>query len=686
MGLVVHSAVTSAVETVPARQAGGQTATSEPSLFRPEGWHLTADGKLGAASDALASARRVNSNEAEQTKAGEQFRRLIDPIINPERYPDLHSRFKRKGDLLEHIARENGLHPRTLRRKLKRWEAEAINGLTRKIREDKGESRALNNAGREFIIGAVLPKPGSYGELSTKDIFRLYEEERRWRADQVGKLLCPADRARYRRYVGTDGGLLPSAELPKASYPTFCRQVAQIPELVKTMARKGEDAYRNGELISYRDLASIQPLDYVVMDHRVLDIFCLIPERRGWKLARPWLTAAIDMRTRKWLGWCFVETPSSDSIATVLKQVFMRFGLPKSALWDNGKDFCCYWLEGCKEQSRSEGAIGALPEKWAGVMESLGVRVHHAIVKNARAKLIEPAFINIANFDRTLPEWCGHKPGARPERFDRLLKEHEAWLSGQHDSAPFRTIGEVAQLYSDAIEDLNERPHQGEGMRKVLPQGMGWLCPNEAWELLISRVPRRSVPEAVIQLCFAKRRELTVRNGEVRATFGGKQYHYRFEGNRLRLLALNDRKVELAYDPLDLGAAAVYCADEFIGLARCCELRLMGEDAFVEDERDRRATRREVRKYIAAVHQVVPVPDPETHLARRRAVAPVRPDVERPAAAVNLPKAIADAHAAQEAERTFSFENAKPVEVIRYPEPPDDSGEFNFFRTGGLTE
>ena len=304
MGLVVHSAVTSAVEPTRPLQAGEQAATSAPSLLRPEGWNLTADGKLGAASDAPAPVKGVNGNEAEQTKAGEQFRRLIDPIINPERYPDLHSRFERKGDLLEYIARENGLHPRTLRRKLKRWEAEAINGLTRKIREDKGASRVLNNAGREFIIGAVLPKPGSYGELSTKDIFRLYEEERRWRADQVGKLLCPADRARYRRYVGTDGGLLPSAELPKASYPTFCRQVAQIPELVKTMARKGEDAYRNGELISYRDLASIQPLDYVVMDHRVLDIFCLIPERRGWKLARPWITAAIDKRTRKWLAWC----------------------------------------------------------------------------------------------------------------------------------------------------------------------------------------------------------------------------------------------------------------------------------------------------------------------------------------------------------------------------------------------
>jgi hypothetical protein len=93
----------------------------------------------------------------------------------------------------------------------------------------------------------------------------------------------------------------------------------------------------------------------------------------------------------------------------------------------------------------------------------------------------------------------------------------------------------------------------------------------------------------------------------------------------------------------------------------------MGEDGFVQDERDRRATRREVRKFIAAVHQVVPVPDAETHLARRRAVAPVRPDVERPTAALSLPKGIADAHAAQEAERAFSFETAAPVEVVKRP-------------------
>jgi hypothetical protein len=346
--------------------------------------------------------------------------------------------------------------------------------------------------------------------------------------------------------------------------------------------------------------------------------------------------------------------------------------------WDNGKDFRSQWFEGRKEQSCPTGAAAELPEKWAGVLESLDVRVHHAIAYNARAKIIEPCFQAIANFDKTLPEWCGHKPGTRPERFAKLLKEHEEWVAKERESTPFRTIEEVARLYSDAIEDINERPHQGEGMRKKLPQGLGWLCPNEAWELLIPRVPRRTAPEEIIQLCFAKRRELTIRNGEISATFGGQQYHYRLE-TRTSLLALNGRKAELGYDPLDLGQGAVYVDNHFIALARCAELRKMGGDAFVQDERDRRAARREIKQFIKAAHREIPVPDAETHLARRRAVMPVRTPAERPEIAAQIPEGIAAAHAAQQAEREFSFASAVPVVAVERPPEPDDDGVFSFF-------
>jgi transposase InsO family protein len=664
-------------------------APSNPNQLQPSEWGLVPAKTKEEPSDSLAlglaPGRGVNGDSAEQAKAGERFRNFIDPIINPERYSELRGRFQSKDEVLAYIGNEHGKSPRTVQRYLEHWEEDGITGLTRKGRNDKGVSRALNEAGREFIYSSVLPKHAAYGEYSSKDVFRLYEEERRWRSSHAGRPLSPADRAKYARYIDSDGCFLPSAQLPAASYRTFCRQVAQMPSIVKKMARGGDEAYKNAELITYRDIAAVEPMGWVVMDHRVLDIWCLVPDRGGWKLVRPWITCAIDMRSRKWLAWCFVETPSSDSIATVLKQVFVKFGIPKNLYWDNGKDFRCIWLEGRREQSRSIGVIDGLPRQWTGVMETLGTRVHHAIVKRSRSKLIEPNFLNIAKFDRTLPEWCGHKPTARPERFAKMLEEHEDWLKKKRPTTPFRTIEQVAELYGRLLEDLNEREHSGEGMRKVTPTGMGWMCPNECFELLIGRVERRTIPDDVLQLCFAKRRELTVRNGEVCATFGARQYHYRLTGNPTALLALNDRKVELAYDPLNLGDGAIYYENRFVGLVSCLALRRQGESVFVEDEKARRRSRREVKRFINTVHQLVPTPDAETHLARRQAVTPTRPEIDRVEVQVCLPAPIEEARAAREAEAAFAFAQeslAMPV-VERQVEDSDDGDEFNFFSDQG---
>ena len=231
MGLTAPSIVT------PKGQAASRPSeqpSCDANLLRSEGWKLTPESEAtpGALILALEPAKGPNGSEIEQQKAGEQFRRLVEPVINAERYSELQSRFQRRTDLLEYVASESGKSARTVRRKLAQFEQEGITGLTRKIRTDKGLSKALNTAAREFIFAAVMPKHAAYGAYSTKDIFRLFEEERRWRAGNVGKPLCPTERAQYARYVDADGYLLPSAQLPKASYKTFCRQVAQIPEPV----------------------------------------------------------------------------------------------------------------------------------------------------------------------------------------------------------------------------------------------------------------------------------------------------------------------------------------------------------------------------------------------------------------------------------------------------------------------
>jgi transposase InsO family protein len=588
--------------------------------------------------------------------------------------------------MVDFLAARHGTKRRTLYDWLKRWERDGIAGLVNRNRKDKGQPRVLNTAALDFILAAALPRKGSYGALSVREVYRAYVEESAWRASHATKLLREFEEKKYFRYLDSSGRLSPVAQLPDASYETFRTWFNRIPEVVRVMGRDGEEAFHNSqEVLSFRNLTDVRPLDYVVMDHRRLDIFCLLRERGGWKLGRPWLTAALDMRTRKWLSWVIVENPSSDSIAAVLKRTFLDHGLPLNLYWDNGKDFTCEWFEGKKSHARTAPKVGDIGTAWRGVLETLGVRVTHAIVKRARSKIIEPNFVNVANFDKTLPWYCGHKPTARPERFAALIEQHERWLAKDSDQPAFPTIEAVAATYDEALDQLNEREHSGEGMSKITPTGRGWLCPNEAWERLIGTIEQRTVPPDVIQFAFAKRRKVTVRNGEIRTQFDQGKRHYRLSDG-VSLMAYNGQAIEFGYDPLDLETISLYHQDRFLGLAHCVELRRMGEQSFVVDEKDRRASRREVKKFIAAVHQQVPIPDHQQRAARRRAAAAERTEPERAAAPRALPAAIVAASQADAGERAFSFAAAPAAgaELIARANDnayrDDDDATFQFFK------
>lgn len=619
---------------------------------------------------------------AEDRAEAERRFTIIEPLFSREKFQQLWLDCKgRRLAVVQALAREHGAKARTIRNWARKYRDQGMLGLVNRDRADKGTSKLLNKAARDLILGLAIPKPGSFGALSTNEVFRAYQEERAWRDAHIGQAI-PGKADDYAAYLDEDRRLSEKCHLPALSLRTLARFVGSIPEAVRTLARDGQEAYRNTqEILSHRALSEVAPLQYLVMDHRVLDIFCLIPERGGWRLGRPWLTAAIDMRTRRWLGWGIFETPSSDSIATVLKKVFIEHGIPSSVYWDNGKDFRCEYLEGRHVRTEQTGAVGELDATWRGVMGALGIRVTHAIVRNARAKLIEPNFNRISNFDRQLPEHCGNRPGTRSERFEALVRQHEAWMRGERPVSPFRTIQQIATLYDAVIADLNERELQGEGMQKATPNGRGWCTPNECWEREIGRIERRTVRTEDLHIVFSKRRMLTVKHGEIRAIFGGQPFHYRLEAEPMQLMAINGQPVEIAFDPHDLGQAAVYWRDRFIGIAHCAPLRKMGDDSFVEDEKNRRAARREIKKAIEAVHRTVPVAGPEERLARRREVMPLREPAARVEVQIALPAPMQEAADAEAKARSFSFKDVEIEMESTRPVADDDPG-FQFWDQG----
>jgi len=650
------------VELIPTPATPGQLALA---LTVPQGPNLTVEDR------AQAEARYA----------------VIEPLIAPERAQQWWLLAQgRKTDLIDLLAKEHKTAPRSIHRWLHAFRTGGLPALVTKDRSDKGQPRVLTPAALDFLVKAAFPHKGAYGRLTIAEIYRAYNEERIWRAAHVAHRMGDFEQHKYARYLDDQARLSSSVLLPAACYKTFCNWFDRIPDVAKVLARDGLEAFSNTqEVISWRNLVNVQPLDYVVMDHRRLDLFCLIPERAGWKLARPWLTAALDMRTRKWLAWVLVATPSSDSIATVLKRTFIAHGLPKALYWDNGKDFCSEWLEGRAHKAGPSYRIPELDTATRGVLETLGVRVHHAIVRRARSKIIEANFGATADYDQSTPWWCGHKPDARPESFAALIAEHERWLKGELPESPFPTIHKLAGLYDEFIHTLNEREHtSGEGMAKITPAGRAWMSPNEAWEKLIPNVERKVVPDEVIHFCFNKRRQATIHHGEIRAVFSGRPYHYRFADNAARMMLLNGREVEFGYDPHDLETIAVYHDGNFEGLAHNIELRKMGEQDFVADEKLRRSARREVRRAIDAIHRSVYVPSIEERAARRAAVRPAPIEPNRPEIPAPIPPALLAAAKAQRIESAFRF-SAAPSDAGVIPQPdddPNDNPEFRFFQGG----
>lgn len=635
---------------------------------------------------ALEGASPAQNFSTEDKAEAEKRLGIIEALVFPERFQEIWKKCGgRKLAVVNYLSAEHGCKARTLRHWATRYGRYGVQGLVNKDRADKGSHRKVNRAAHDLIVALTIPKSGVFGTLTVNEIWRQYVDERTWREEHIGQVLSQAAAKKYTTYV-EDGRLSEKARLPGMSCKTLRACVGDIPEAVRTMARDGQEAYQNTqEILSHRALSEIEPLEYLVMDHRILDVFCRVPVRGGWKIARPWLSAGVDMRTRRFLGWGIFEVPSSDAIATVLKKVFIEHGVPLNAYIDNGADYCSRWLDpqGKHVRRQQTGPVGELDATWRGVFGTLGVRVIHALVKRARSKIIEPLFLRVAGFDKQLPEYCGHRPSERPERLGVMMKQHEAWLRGERPESPFRTISEIATLYDAAIADINERELQGEGMQKATPTGRGWMSPAECWESLIPRVERRTVRIEDLHVVFTKRRTLTVKHGELCAIFGGQKFYYRLEGEPTQLMVLNGQLVELAFDPNELSQAACYWRGRFVGIANCIPLRKQGEDLFIEDERNRRAARRDIKRAVAAIHEQIPVAGPEERLARRREVLPQRSMIGGVGTPVVLPAALVQAQEAMRAEREFRFKDAGAIEVERAERPANGLDDvFSFFDEG----
>ena len=328
-----------------------------------------------------------------------------------------------------------------------------------------------------------------------------------------------------------------------------------------------------------RDRRRHEPGDEYCGDHHELDV-AVRCERTG-EVYRPWLTAWVDDRLELFVGWKWSRQPNSDTIAAALVHACIRkalpgydniHGLPRGVLTDNGKDYKARRFLGDGECD-------------VGAFEALGIEFRNAKIYNAKDKIIERRFGDVAtDFARSLPGYVGNVPTFESCNETEQLRAHKAWFEGAPGAprvSPLLTLAELEQRWEWWLARQGARIDTVIQSREGRPVGALAL-----WDLLIvdadtGRHRLTRIDEQTMFLCLLRSTKRQVRRGYVQVD--RKKYFHR----ELALRHLQD--VRVAVDPGDDEQAYIWQGRQFVCLAR-------GHVSASEIVRAKRATLHELKR------------------------------------------------------------------------------------------
>ena len=456
--------------------------------------------------------------------------------------------------LADYLADQHHVSARTLWNWYAQYRKLGYAGLVDRVRSDKGKSRFLEAHPhvRAFVENKYLGE-----RLSIRLVYQALLRDLR--------------------------SLEPECTRPP-SYSAVRSYLQQLPKPLLILSREGKRQFQERcEPYLLTDFDSLLPNQIWVSDHGQHDVWVrndLFSGVSNNAAVRPWLTAVIDMRSRKIVGTAWSASPSSHTISSALRVAIENFGIPQTLVIDNGKDY------------EKIGHIDFSPE-CSGVLVRLGIRPHYCLPRHPQSKLIESWFGTVRKrLDCLWPSYCGPGPQDRPEQCTDALKEHQAFLKGKRKSSPLPLASEFLSTARQWITEYNsQHPHSGRGMRG--------RTPDEVFNELLPPGQRRLIesPEVLYALFWDRQRRKVSEGGCVQL------YGERYEpadGESLAKLFLEiERNVLVACDPANLGEAIALDLDgRFLGRLRAQKLISRGPVSH-EDIRASMRIRRTARKAIA---------------------------------------------------------------------------------------
>lgn len=325
------------------------------------------------------------------------------------------------------------------------------------------------------------------------------------------------------------------ADLP--SYTTFTRRVkSDIPEAVEVLGREGQKAFRD-RCAPYirRTYESMASNEWWIADNHTFDV---ITQGDNGQRHRLHLTAFFDARSGIFTGCYVTLNPSSQATLIALRKGILKYGIPENIYVDNGSEFLTFDIGGRGHRKRKpkDGQERFEPPP---VFERLGIKMTNALVRNAKAKIIERRFRDVKDhLSRLFDTYTGGNVLEKPERLKGVLKNGEIPL----DSTFTEAVEELLDWY------FNQQPYGGEVVAdRSKPRQQVY---NE--NLYTKRVA--GAEDLSLMLMRSARPQKVTRRG-VHLDIAGQRLDY---WNDDMLMNLLGKQVYFRYDPDDLSEVRVY--------------------------------------------------------------------------------------------------------------------------------
>jgi transposase InsO family protein len=213
--------------------------------------------------------------------------------------------------LADFLADQHQVSSRTLWNWYAQYRKLGYAGLVDRVRSDKGESRFLK---AQPAVRALIENKYLGERLSVRLVYEALRRD--WRS------------------------LEPECPRPP-SYGAIRSYLKQLPKPLLVLSREGKRQFQERcEPYLLTDFESLLPNQIWVSDHGQHDAFVrndLFSGISANAAVRPWLTAVLDMRSRKIVGTAWSATPSSHTISSALRVGITDLGFLRSSTWTTAR-------------------------------------------------------------------------------------------------------------------------------------------------------------------------------------------------------------------------------------------------------------------------------------------------------------------------------------------------------------